>query len=99
MIAIATVLLALPLGVLCRSRQVALTTYAVAYLWAFTFQTLYLLLDSLARDAGAAFRPGEFPLSYGLVTLAVLVVGLGLVEAGHRLGTRRRGRRGVSVPA
>lgn len=99
MIAVVTVLLALPLGVLCRRRVVANTAYAVAYLWAFTFQTLYLLLDSLGRDAGGAFRPGGFPLSYGLVTLAVLVVGLGLVEAGHRLGERRRSRQPVTAPA
>lgn len=95
MIALVTVLLALPLGVLCRHRLVAHTAYAIAYLWAFTFQTLYLLMDSLGGAAGAAFRPGEFPLSYGVVTLLVLVVGLGLVELGHRLGERRRSRRRV----
>jgi hypothetical protein len=62
----------------------------VAYLWAFVFQTLYLLLDALDPDsANPAFEPGVFPLSYGLVTLGVFGVGLGLVEGGHRLAIRR----------
>ena len=53
--------------------------YAVAYLWAFAFQTLYLLLDALdPNSASPAFEPGEFPMSYGLVTLAVFVTGFGL---------------------
>lgn len=94
MIAIVAVLAAFPLGYRFRSRLVANTFYAVAYLWAFVFQTLYLLLDSLdPRSAAPAFDPDSFPLSYGLVTLTVFGVGFGLLEAGHRLGTRRaRGR-------
>jgi len=90
MIAIVTILLALPAGYLMRSRLAAMTTYAVAYLWAFTFQTLYLLLDSFGGGSNPAFEAGEFPWSYGLVTLAILTVGFGLVAAGHRLAQRRR---------
>ena len=44
MIAVLTVLLAFPAGYFLRSGLAARTAYAVAYLWAFTFQTLYLLL-------------------------------------------------------
>lgn len=100
MIAVVTVLLALPLGLLCRQRLVANTAYAVAYLWAFTYQSVYLLVDSPARsDAGEPFPAGVFPLSYGVMTLLVLVVGFGLVEAGHRLGERRRGPSRVTAPA
>lgn len=90
MIAVVTVLLALPLGYLVRSRLAAFTIYAVTYLWAFTFQTLYLLVDSLGPDRADAFEPGVFPLSYGLVAAAVLVIGTGAVCLGHWLRSRRR---------
>ena len=90
MIAIVTILLALPAGYLMRSRLAAMTTYAVAYLWAFTFQTLDLLLDSFGGGSNPAFEAGAFPWSYGLVTRAILPVGFGLVAAGHRLAQRRR---------
>ena len=94
MIAVVTILSAFALGYFMRSRLAANTTYAVAYLWAFTFQTLYLILDSFGgTSASPAFEPSEFPLSYGLVTLAIFVVGFGLVEAGHRFAARRRSRR------
>lgn len=96
MIALITLLLALPLGYLLASRVTAMTVYAVAYLWTFTFQTLYLLLDMLGGAAAPAFSPGEFPWSYGLVTLTVLLVGLGLVALGHRLAVSRRRGRGQS---
>jgi hypothetical protein len=100
MIAIVTVLSAFTLGYLARTRLVANTAYAVAYLWAFTYQTLYLLLDALGGTSDApAFEPGEFPLSYGLVALAILGVGFALVEVGHRLRLRRRSRRSELVPA
>ena len=90
MIAIVTVLLALPAGYLMRSRLAAMTTYAVAYLWAFSFQSLYLVLDSFGGGSNPAFEAGDFPWEYGVVTLGILGVGFGLVEAGHRLARRRR---------
>jgi hypothetical protein len=95
MIAIVTVLLALPLGFFVKSRLAANTTYAVAYLWALTFQTLYLLLDSLNGGSNPAFTTDEFPLSYGLVTLGIFAVGFGLVALGQWAGARRRAKRMV----
>jgi hypothetical protein len=92
MIAIVTILLAVPSGYLMRSRLAAMTTYAVAYLWAFMFQTLYLLLDSFGGGSHPAFEAGDFPWQYGVVTLGIFGVGFGLVEAGHRLARRRRTR-------
>jgi hypothetical protein len=97
MIAVITVLLALPAGYLMRSRLAAMTTYTVAYLWAFSFQTLYLLLDSFGGGSNPAFEAGEFPWQYGVVTLLVLGIGIGLVEAGHRIALRRRSRAGVAA--
>ena len=92
MIAVVTLLAAFPLGFLFSSRLAANTTYAVAYLWAFTFQTLYLLLDSLDGGSNPAFVTDTFPLSYGLVTLAIFGVGFGLVQLGHWVRARRQRR-------
>ena len=98
MIAVVTVLSAFALGYLMRSRLAANTTYAVAYLWAFTYQTLYLTLDTLSGTSDApAFDTGEFPLSYGFVTLGIFGVGFGLVEGGHRFRARRTARRLVAT--
>ena len=92
MIAVITLLVAFPAGFFLRSRLAANSTYSIAYLWAFSFQTLYLLLSSLNGDANPAFTTDDFPLSYGLVALGIFAVGFGLVEAGHRVGARRRTR-------
>jgi hypothetical protein len=89
-IAIVTILSAFPLGYLLRSRLAANTTYAIAYLWAFTFQTLYLVLDMLDGGRNPAFEPDTFPVSYGVVALAILLVGLGLVNLGHWTRARRQ---------
>ena len=99
MIAVVTILLAFPLGYLLRSALAARTTYAVAYLWAFTFQTLYLMLDAMTPDVkNPAFEAGEFPTGYGVVTLGIFAVGFLLVEAGHRVA-KRRAARAVPQPA
>lgn len=92
MIAIVTVLLALPLGYWVRSRLAANTAYAVAYLWAFVFQTLYLSLD------GSAFSAAEFPWSYGLVAAGIFAAGFGLVSLGHVLRRRRTARPAEQAP-
>jgi hypothetical protein len=91
MIAVVTILCAFPLGYLVRSRLAASTTYAIAYLWAFVFQTLYLTLDAM-NDAGGAFEKQEFPLAYGIVTLSIFVAGFGLVNLGHWVRQRRQAR-------
>ena len=94
MMAVVTVLSAFALGYGFRSRLAANTTYAVAYLWAFVFQTLYLSLDSVGGSP--AFDDQEFPWQYGVVTLAIFGAGFGLVEAGHRTRARRLAK---AVPA
>jgi hypothetical protein len=99
MIAAVTILSAFALGFFFKARAHAMTTYAVAYLWAFVYQTMYLTLDSFSGTSDhPAFTPQEFPLSYGLVTLAIFAVGFGLVEAGHQVAARRRVRRTAAVP-
>src|SRR4051794_36712529 len=90
MIAVVTVLCAFPLGWFLKSRLAANTAYAIAYLWAFVFQTLYLSLDSVSGDP--AFERGEFPGQYGVVTLAIFIAGVGIVSLGHWARVRRTAR-------
>ena len=74
MIAVVTVLLAFPLGYLLRSHLAANVAYAIAYLWAFTYQTLYLTLSWVGGDE-SAFAKDRVPA---------------LVRAGRRRHLRRR---------
>ena len=97
MIAVVTILCAFPLGFFLSSRLAANTAYAIAYLWAFVFQGIYLMLDSVSNgktlNDDPAFVADEFPWEYGVVTLLIFVVGFGLVALGHRVGRGRRERR------
>jgi len=95
MIAVVTILLAFPAGYRMRSQLAANVTYAIAYLWAFVFQTLYLSIDSVGGSP--AFEDGEFPWQYGVVTLLIFCAGFGLVALGHRFAERRRARTAVAV--
>jgi hypothetical protein len=91
MIAVVTILVAFPAGYYFSSRLAANTTYAIAYLWAFVFQTMYLTLDSFSGTSeNPAYEPSEFPWAYGLVTLLIFGAGFGLVAAGHWAASRRR---------
>ena len=93
MIAIITVLVALPAGYLLGSHLAANVTYAIAYLWAFSFQNLYLTRMWVGGDSSAfAKDPDTLPISYGLVAAGIFAVGFGLVALGHRLGARRAAR-------
>ena len=93
MIAVVTILVAFPLGYFLRSHLAANTAYAIAYLWAFVFQGIYLMLDMLDGGKRPAFEPDSFPISYGIVTAGIFAVGFGLVALGHRVGRSRRERR------
>lgn len=96
MVAIVTVLFALPLGYFCRSATAAYVGYVAVYGWAFSFQGVYLLM-MWADEDGSAFPHEGFPWAYGLVTLAVYVAGFGLVTVGRLLRVRRGVR--SAVPA
>jgi len=98
MIAVVTVLLAFPLGFFVRSHHAANTAYAVAYLWAFTFQGVYLMISWVGGDYSAFSKnPDKMPVGYGLVAAAIFAVGFGLVALGHRFGSRRRSRNLVAA--
>ena len=93
MIAVVTVLLAFPLGYFLRSHLAANVAYAIAYLWAFTFQGLYLTRMWVGGDNSAFEKdPDALPISYGVVAAAIFAVGFGLVALGHRVGARRAAR-------
>jgi hypothetical protein len=92
-IAAVTLLFAFASGWFLRSRLAANTAYSIAYLWAFTFQTLYLMLDSLGGGSNPAFETGDFPWSYGVVALAIFAGGFGLVSLGHYTRARRTAKR------
>lgn len=98
MIALITLLVAFPAGYAMRSRLAAHTTYAIAYLWAFVFQTLYLVLNMLDRGENPAFSPTSFPLSYGLVALVIFAAGFGLVALGGFTRSRVQRRRSGTAP-
>jgi hypothetical protein len=92
-IAIVTVLVAFPAGFFLSRRLAAVVLYVAAYAWAFGFQGIYLMLAAVDHQKGAAFEVGDFPWSYGVVSLAIYGVGIGLVFLGHRVGAGRRARR------
>ena len=100
MIAIVTILLAFPLGFFLSSRLAANTAYAIAYLWAFVFQGVYLMLDSInsgrTLNDEPAFVADEFPWQYGVVTLAIFIAGFGLVSVGHWARSRRTAKTSAS---
>lgn len=99
MIAIVTVLVALPAGFLLRDRLSAVVAYLGVYSWAYTFQCVYLLRFWVGGDNHAFPKdPQGWPAGYGVVTAAILLVGLALVFLGHRLGAGRRARRTVTEP-
>lgn len=98
MIAVVTVLVAFPCGYFFRSRLAANVTYMGAYLWAFVFQGVYLMRSWIGGDDSAFPRDADaLPLSYGLVSLAILAVGLGLVALGRRVGRGRLARRPIAT--
>jgi hypothetical protein len=98
-IAIVTVLFALPLGFFVRNRVAGFLAYGLLMAHVYTFQTATLLIE-WAEGSDAAFpREGSTTFAdtwgYLAVTSFVYVVGLGLVALGQRLRSRRDGRRDV----
>jgi len=89
-------LVPLPLGFFVRQRVVAYLAYTAIHAYAFTFQTLALLLEWSTGSDAAFPRDGSAPWSYAIVNGVFYGVGLFLVWLGHRLGSRRRARKGAA---
>jgi hypothetical protein len=95
MIAILTVLVALPLGLLIRNRLAAFLAYAVAFGHVYTFQTANLVMEwvngsTAAFPANTSNQLLDGTLGYFAFTTVVYAVGFGLVALGHWLRNRRR---------
>jgi hypothetical protein len=94
MIAILTVLVALPLGLLVRNRMAAYLAYSILFAQVFTFQTATLVME-WTKGSTAAFPAEAGPsdsLGYLAFTSTVYAIGFGLITLGHWLRNRRRTR-------
>ena len=95
MIAILTVLAAVPLGFLIPNRLAAYLAYAVAFGQLFTFQTAVLVME-WTNGSTSAFSASQSKglignsISYLTVSTAIYAAGFGLVTLGHWLRNRRR---------
>lgn len=94
MIAILTVLVAVPLGLLVRNRLAAYLVYAILFAQVYTFQTANLVME-WAKGSTEAF-PAEpannltGSLGYLIFTSTIYAVGFGLITVAHWLRNRRR---------
>jgi hypothetical protein len=103
MIAVLTVLIALPLGYLVRGRLAANVAFGLAFAHVYTFQTAFLLMDWVKGGDGTfpqdiSSGPTGAVASYLAVSSAVYAAGFGLVALGHLL-RRRRGIRHSDLTA
>lgn len=100
-----TLVVAFPLGYFLRTRSTALLSYLLAGSYLFSYQNTGVLLDWLGHNSPSAFGPfpDRFPakaatsetIGYGVLNLAITVVGIGLVLLGHRLASRHRAKKAV----
>ena len=95
MIAILTILVALPLGLLVRNRLAAYLVFAIAFSHVYTFQTANLVMEWVNGSTHAF--PGsqsnellDGTLGYFAFTSMIYAVGFALVTLGHWLRNRRR---------
>lgn len=98
-----TVLFAFAIGYFVKDRGLAVVAYLALDAIVFAYQTLSVLLSWMADDAPLAFGPAPtgFPVEfssselvgYGVVNLIIIVVGVGLVVLGTRVGVRRASKR------
>lgn len=94
MIALLTVLVALPIGWAVRDRLAGFLAYGLAMAHLYTFQTATLVLEWV-DGSEAAFQGSDLAGTWGYLATTTLVyaVGLGLVVLGQRLRSRRDRRR------
>lgn len=101
MIAILTLVVALPLGYLVRSRLAAYLAFGLAFAHLYTFQTASLVMEWV-NGADAAFPQTDSEqllggtLGYFAFTTLVYAAGLALVTAGHHLRVRAERRRSLA---
>lgn len=95
MIAILTIFVALPLGLLIRNRLAAFLVFAIVFGHVYTFQTANLVMEWV-NGSTAAFPASQSDqlldgtLGYFTFTTVVYAAGFGLITLGHWLRTRRK---------
>ncbi len=98
-----TVLFAFAIGYFVKKPGIAIVTYLALDAIVFSYQSVGVLLDWMADKPPVAFGPSPKALpveysnselwGYGLVNLAIIAVGIGLVVLGARISARRAARR------
>jgi len=93
---IVMILAPFPIGYFVRNRTAAFIAYLTLHAFVFTFQSTDLVIEWVG---GSTTAFGSYPhapksevWSYGVVNLAILGVGIGLLVLGQRLGNRRRAK-------
>jgi ABC-type xylose transport system permease subunit len=93
---IVTILTALPLGLLIKSRTAAYIAFIAIHSFVFTFQSVELIINWVGGSKEAF---GPYPKAdksqiwaYGIVNLVIFAGGLGLVTLGYYLANRRRNK-------
>lgn len=92
MIAILTVVAALPLGLLVRNRMAAYLVYTILFSNVFSFQTANLVMEWANGSRSAFDAEASFGRTFGYFVVNALLgaAGYGLVTLGHWLRNRRR---------
>lgn len=97
MIAILTVLVAVPLGYFCINRVVPYLVYVAAFTHVYTLQTANLVMEWV-NGSGSAFRQDSsqrlFDATWGYLAFTSLIylAGFGLIRVGQLLQARRTQR-------
>jgi hypothetical protein len=83
-----------PIGYLVRNRTAGFIAYLALHAFVFTFQSTALVIEWVG---GSTTAFGDYPhapksevWSYAAVNLVILLVGIGLLLLGQRVGGRRR---------
>ena len=91
---IVMILVPFPVGYFVRNRTSGFIAYLTVHAFVFTFQSTQLVIEWVG---GSTTAFGAYPkaprgevLSYGAVNLVILLVAIGLLILGQRLGARRR---------
>lgn len=102
MIALLTILVAIPLGYFCTRRSTAYLIYIAAFAQVYTFQTASLLMEWVNGSAAAFPQTKSQNVlggssGYLVFTSLVYAIGIGLVWVGSWLRARRSARSVVTV--
>jgi hypothetical protein len=91
---IVMILVPFPIGYFVRNRTAGFIAYLTVHAFVFTFQSTDLVIEWVGGSTQAfgayPHAPKSEVFSYGVVNLGILLVAIGLLVLGQRLGARRR---------